>query len=137
MCKLILFRIRDNLVWKSMFITKIFSNMFKNYCYFTLFEWNWNWGLFLQKSFIDGTVGCLRCIESKRKKCKSNIFQHLTKIGTDGCSVIITLERPKSYLFVQYLKNSIPALLRYVVLTQRNPILFIQSQMAVFLFGWL
>ena len=32
-------------------------------------------------------------------------------------------ESPKPYLFAQNLKNSIPALLRYLVLAQRNPIL--------------
>ena len=33
-------------------------------------------------------------------------------------------ESPKPYPLAQYLKNSIPALLRYVVMAQNNPILY-------------
>ena len=35
-----------------------------------------------------------------------------------------SFESPKPYLFAQYLKNSIQALLRYVIIAQSNPILY-------------
>ena len=52
------------LFWKSMYVIKLFGNMFNNYSFFTLFKWNW----YLQGSFFknppDGTGGNIKCMES-------------------------------------------------------------------------
>ena len=53
------------LVWKSMYVTKLFGNVFKNYSYFTLFKWNWNWRGSFFKNPPDGAEHSLKCIESR------------------------------------------------------------------------
>ena len=53
------------LVWKSMYLTKLCGNEFKNYSYFTLFKWNWR-GSFL-KNPPDGAEHSLKCIESRNR----------------------------------------------------------------------
>ena len=53
------------LVWKLMYVTKLFLKVVKNYSQFTRLKWNWNlWGLFF-KNTSDGAGQSLKDIKSK------------------------------------------------------------------------
>ena len=53
------------LVWKLMYITKLFGYVLKNHSYYTLFKWNWNWWGSFFKNPPDGAGQSLKCIKPK------------------------------------------------------------------------
>ena len=53
------------LVWKSTYMASlVFENVFKNYTYFTLFIWNWNWHASFFRNPPDSTRQNLKCIKT-------------------------------------------------------------------------